>query len=175
MDITTTSFAGTSQIGTPTVVKRNSAPLPPTNPITRNSFSLLTKKEVGFKSFIYRDISPSFATHPITGDIAFITDFDAVSQSIKNILMTEKNERHFDQLNFGVGIERYLFTNYDRNVAESITEDIIAQVSAFEPRAVLYDVKVIGYPESNALEVQIKYGIKTLPTTETFTLFIERA
>jgi phage baseplate assembly protein W len=173
--ITTTTFVGSSSIGTVTVIKRNSAPTAPTNPITRNPFAILTQKEVGFRSFTYRDVSPNFTFHPITGDVAYYADFDAVSQSIKNIVLTERNERHFSQLSFGVGIERFLFKPLTQDLSSDVADEIISQITAHEPRAILYDVQAIGYPEQNGLEIRIKYGIKTIPHTEEIKLFIERA
>jgi len=173
--ITTTSFVNMSELGDIVVVKRNSAPKPPAIPVTRNEFSVLSSREVGLKKFVFRDISPTFTFHPITGDVAYVTDFAAVSQSIRNIVMTERNERHFSQLGFGVGLERYLFQPLSRELEANLQDEIISQVTAYEPRAIIYGVEVVGYPESHALEIRIKFGVRTQTATEVINIFIERA
>ena len=35
---------------------------------------------------VYKDISLSFARHPVTGDIAKLTDSDAVKRSVRNLI-----------------------------------------------------------------------------------------
>lgn len=174
-NITTNSFANVSAIGDIIVVKRNSAPLPPTNAVVRNQFPVLQAREVGMRKFVFRDISPSFTPHPITGDVAYVTDFSAVSQSIKNIVMTNKNERHFSQLDFGVGVDRYLFQPMTTELETNIHDDIVFQITAFEPRAILYEVIVKAIPTRHAIDITIKYGVKTQKHVEEIKLFIERA
>ena len=44
---------------------------------------------------IFKDISLSFARHPITGDIAKLSDVDAVKRSVRNLINTNFYERPF--------------------------------------------------------------------------------
>ena len=43
----------------------------------------------------YKDINLSFARHPVTGDIAFLTNVEAVKRSVRNLINTNFYERPF--------------------------------------------------------------------------------
>jgi phage baseplate assembly protein W len=143
-------------------------------PVTRNPFASITSSEIGLRKFRFRDLSSSFLSHPITGDITTVTDFNAVAQSIKNIILTNKTERHFSDINFGVGIESYLFKLHTEIEAE-LQENILRQISTHEPRAIINGIDLEVFPERHQLAISISYGIKTYDQTDSIKLFLERA
>lgn len=143
-------------------------------PVTRNPFSSITSSEIGLRKFRFRDLSSSFLSHPITGDLTTVTDFNAVAQSIKNIILTNKTERHFSDINFGVGIESYLFKLHTE-IQEELQENILRQISTHEPRAIINGIDLEIYPEKHQLAISISYGIKTYEKTDSIKLFLERA
>ena len=44
---------------------------------------------------VYSDISLSFSKHPVTNDVGKITDVNAITNSMRNILTTRLGERPF--------------------------------------------------------------------------------
>ena len=72
----------------------------------------------------YSDIDLRFQAHPLTKDLIKLEDGDAVKQSIKNIVLTNKKEKRFDSL-FGGNLRNYLFENIDTLYLDTIKEDII--------------------------------------------------
>lgn len=168
-------FENYSQFGQPIVVAHPYEVVTPISTITRNPFSTITSKEIGFKKFKFRDLSTSFLAHPITGDLTTVTDFHAVAQSIKNIVLTNKTERHFNSIDFGVGIEQYLFNLQSADLQAEIQESILRQVSVHEPRAIIKNIVVDAIPENHQMSIVISYGIRTYEETDSIKLFLERA
>lgn len=128
----------------------------------------------GLKKFVFRDIALKGGSHPLTGDFVTVTDFNAVAQSIRNIVMTNPTERFFDHIDFGVGIEKYLFSIYSNGLQDRIKEDIIAQVALYEPRALILDVILDGEAFKHELSIEIVYKIKTTQVTSSLIILLER-
>jgi phage baseplate assembly protein W len=128
----------------------------------------------GFKKFVFRDLAMKGGSHPLTGDLVTVTDFHAVSQSIRNIVMTNPSERFFDHIEFGVGIEKYLFDTYDNGLQGRIKDDIISQIAAHEPRALIVDVILNGESFRHELSIEIIFKIKTTQVTSSVTILLER-
>lgn len=105
--------------------------------ITRADTLTETKK----KQEIYSDFFNNFTKSPFSNQLALVKNERSVSQSIKNLVLTNFGERLFNP-NFGSNMNRTLFENNfqeDLNVLEyRIKESIIN----FEPRAQLLEVKV---------------------------------
>jgi phage baseplate assembly protein W len=150
-------------------------------PIVSSSFTPITRPVktiptavTGFKKFTFRDIALKGGSHPLTGDLLSVTDSAAVGQSLKNIVLTNKTERFFDDIEFGVGIESYLFELYGEDLRSRIEESIISQVAAHEPRAIILGVTLNANPAQNQLGIVIKYKIKTTNVTDTVAITLER-
>jgi phage baseplate assembly protein W len=136
--------------------------------------SKISKAETGLRRFVFRDISLKGLSHPLTGDLTTVSDYHAVSQSIKNIVLTNKKERFFDHIEFGVGIEHYLFKIFDSGLTDLLKEDILIELSKYEPRAFYNNIYVNGTASKHQLEIQIEFTIKTTNVADTVTILIER-
>ena len=44
---------------------------------------------------IYKDLNLNFTANPVTGDVATITDVNAVKRSVRNLLLTNHYDRPF--------------------------------------------------------------------------------
>ena len=53
--------------------------------LTPNSFTDASASK-SRSTRVYKDVSLSFTRHPITGDIAKLTDADAVKRSVRNLI-----------------------------------------------------------------------------------------
>ena len=86
---------------------------------------------------------------------------ETVKQNFKNLMLTCPGERVMD-INFGVGIKRYLFENLEDNVIEDLRARTFEQVSKYIPFIKVLDFQTF-YDEGNYLwNVRIKYVIEPL-------------
>lgn len=106
----------------------------------------------------FKDVSLSFKRHPVTNDIAVLTNEDAIKRSVMNLVRTRVGERFFNRL-LGSNVEDMLFELADSQVVDPITEEIRTTITNFEPRVILRQVNVNLRPDENELEVYIVYDI----------------
>lgn len=106
----------------------------------------------------FRDISLSFAKHPVTDDIGSLTNEDAIKRSVENLVRTKLGARFFAPM-LGSEIESSLFENPDEAMAYSLEDDLYLLLENFEPR--IDSVKVqISFPiDTNNLNISIAYDI----------------
>jgi len=113
------------------------------------------------RSRSFRDISLSFVRHPITNDVTFLKNEDAIKRAVINLVRTRVGERFFnDILGTSVGDALFELNSFDNDV---IREEIITLLKNYEPRVELTNVFVEGQSDSNELLIQIEYDIVGLP------------
>ena len=104
----------------------------------------------------YVDFDMDFTKHPSHGDLSKIKKSTAISRSIKNLLMTNSNERLFQpDVNNGIGI--LLFENFSRLTTARLEKAIRYTIEKYEPRATIANITVNANEEENAYEVKITY------------------
>ena len=109
-------------------------------------------------SLDFRDISLSFAKHPITDDIGVFYNEDAIKRSVMNLVRTKIGERFYNPL-LGSRIEDQLFEIAGSDAAMELEDDIVLLLDNFEPRVANTVVRV-SYPvDSNSLIIEIGYDI----------------
>lgn len=92
-----------------------------------------------------------------------LTNFkEAIKQNFKMLLLTNPGERIMSP-NYGVGLKRYLFSNFDEQtfaeVDAKIREQTLAYMPVIEIREITFDSSGM---DSNVLRAIIKYAIPTL-------------
>lgn len=114
---------------------------------------------------IYSDLDLTFARNPVTGDVSFSYDDQAVIRSIRNLLLTNFYERPM-QPNLGSNMSAYLFEPITAITAASLETEIRDVVNNYEPRAKVKDIKVIALEDNNAFYIELSFfiGNKTEPT-----------
>ena len=113
------------------------------------------------RSRSFRDISLSFKRHPITNDVTFLRNEDAIKRSVINLVRTRVGERFFnDILGTSVGDALFELNSFDNGV---IREEIVTLLQNYEPRIELTNVFVEGQDDTNELFIQIDYDIVGLP------------
>jgi phage baseplate assembly protein W len=121
----------------------------------------------------FKDISLSFKRHPVTNDIAAITNEDAIKRSVMNLIRTRVGERFFNSL-LGTNIEDMLFELADSGVTDPISEEIRTVISNFEPRVNLTELRIDIRPDDHELEISILYDIVGLPVpTQALTFVLQ--
>jgi|SRR5210317_274583 phage baseplate assembly protein W len=123
---------------------------------------------------IFKDFNFNFARHPVTGDIAKVTDVSAVKTSVKNLVFTNFYERGFNP-SLGSNVRSALFEPVTPLVAARLGRNIEDVIVNFEPRAELISVIVRADLDRNAYEATIKFNVVNTETEEqTLDLFLER-
>lgn len=120
----------------------------------------------------FKDIDLNFTAHPVTGDIAILTDDNAIKRSVRNLVKTNFHERLMRH-DIGSGVTGMLFENATP-VTEMNIEKFIRQVILnYEPRAeviridVAYDNREGGYevhlvfrPINTAQPVELQFMLE---------------
>lgn len=94
---------------------------------------------------------------------------EEIQQNIKIIVLTAPGEKIFDA-NFGVGIRKYLFENYNWQTEQKIKTDITSQVEKYLPDVTVDEVKVSFEEDKNKLFVSIQYFINNPPLQDLLSL-----
>ncbi len=125
------------------------------------------------KPIIYSDFNTDFSRNAVTGQLNRKTNAEAVKQSIRNLLLTNRYERPF-QPEIGSGLQGLLFENYTPGLelrAKKMVEEVFDN---HEPRAELMRVDVGGSPDHNSLSFQITFRIINTTEPETLNILLER-
>lgn len=104
--------------------------------------SRAAKETISRKQIVYySDFITSFATHPLSSDIAKVTNAEAIKASLRNLLLMNYGEKFFDST-IGSNVYKTLFDPIDGFVINDIKDHIIHTVEYNEPRVKLIDVVV---------------------------------
>ena len=106
----------------------------------------------------FKDISMTFARHPLTSDLIALKNTNAITRSVRNIIFTYPGEKPFDP-EFGSQVSRMLFENIDPLNAIKIKREIRYSIDWYEPRVLLTNVEVTPNYDGNAFDVLIAYNI----------------
>jgi uncharacterized protein len=121
----------------------------------------------------WSDLDLDFVAHPVTKDIVFKNDVEAVKRSIRNLILTNRYERPF-QPEIDGGVTRHLFqlsTPHTKHDVKGAVENCILN---FEPRAQVIEVIVGGDLDKNGFEITIMFRVVNTPDPVTIEVFLER-
>ena len=120
---------------------------------------------------VYSDFFTDFTRNAVTGQLNKKTNAEAVKQSVRNLLLTDKLERLF-QPNVGGGLKALLFENATPFTQMQVQAYINETIRNFEPRAELISTELIN--DRNEARITITFGIINIEDPVTFTLGLER-
>ena len=106
----------------------------------------------------FKDISASFQVNPLTNDLIAIKNVNAITRSIRNIVLTTPGEKFFDP-DFGSNVSKLLFENVDDITASQIQEEIEFSINNYEPRVKLINVEVIADNDNASFDTIITYEV----------------
>ena len=106
----------------------------------------------------FKDISMSFQSNPLNNDLIAIKNVNAITRSIRNIVLTTPGEKFFDP-DFGSNVSRLLFENVDDITASQIQEEIEFSINNYEPRVKLIDLQVIADNDNASFDTIITYEV----------------
>ena len=104
------------------------------------------------------DISLAFEPSPLNNDITVLKNDRAVSNAIKNIVLTIVGEVPFNY-NMGSEITAYQFENYGYATNHLLEQEIKRAIAFSEPRAEVETVVVESQIEDNQVAATITYKI----------------
>jgi phage baseplate assembly protein W len=126
------------------------------------------------KQTYFSDFLTSFAKHPITGDLAKVTNEESVKQSMKMLVRTAFEELPYEPQR-GSHLGNLLFENETPLTAELIEKTIRDTVRDMEKRAQLFDVRVSPREDINSYAVTIIFGLINIASaTYQLDLVLER-
>lgn len=111
----------------------------------------------------YQDLDIFFRKDLDTNDINLVSNNSSVIQSIKNIVLTKRGERPFNNY-FGTGIVDLLFQNPSIAELSFLQHDISTILKDLEPRIIVDNVE-IQWPTTST-DADIKINIKYRPNNE---------
>ena len=121
----------------------------------------------------YSDFTRQFGLHPVSSDLARVTDFEAVRSSIKNLILTDKYERLLDPT-IGSNIRRILFEPMDGTSSTVIKDYIRETIGNFEPRAKVEDVIVVPDYDHQAYSITIYFSVVFSESIQSVDFFLKR-
>ena len=110
----------------------------------------------------FKDISLSFARHPVTNDVIALKNEDAIKKSGVNLVRTRLGERFFNDL-LGTSVENSMFELQNSGISSFLQEEITSLLNNFEPRIKLRTVFIDEPEDTNDLNINISYDIVGLP------------
>lgn len=134
-------------------------------------------KEIGNnelrRSRRFDDLLISMKKNAFTDDVSVVKNDNAIKQSIKNLVLTNPGEKHF-QPNVGSRVFNLLFEPLDAFTADAVKDEVINTINQYEPRVELTDVVVVPIDQGNKLSITIEYRIVGLPVVETIDFVLQR-
>jgi hypothetical protein len=121
----------------------------------------------------FKDLDLNFTAHPVKKDVSKRTDEYAITNSIKNLVLTNFYERPF-QPTIGSNVRRLLFDNLDVLTASSLEREIAECIKNFEPRAQVIRVDAQPDPDNNRYQIELQFFIVNLTVPVTINFYLER-
>lgn len=136
--------------------------------MTLNVFTPRTKK-----INLYSDFKKDLEVNLLTDDLAITRDEDAVKESMRNLMLTDRGERLM-QPNLGAGLKELLFENLTPATLELIKDRVQSTLEIYEPRADIIDVTVAGSLDENEVYVTVRFYINNREQPVTLDVILER-
>ena len=121
----------------------------------------------------YQDLDFDFTANPITGDVVKVKDATSVKRGIRNILLTENNERLF-QPEVGSGLKNLLFEPMTNLTAQLLEDEVRSAIESWENRAQVVSINVIPEEEYNRYRVAVIFRIINNPEEQQTEVLLSR-
>ena len=110
----------------------------------------------------YSDLDLDFSPHPVSGDVPFKYDEEAVKRSIRNLIFIGIHEKPFHP-EIRSEIRKLLFENFTPITSFDIEREIEDIIKNYEPRAKLIGVDTKIQDDRNRLDVTVKFKVVGFP------------
>jgi len=94
-------------------------------------------------------------------------------QNMKNLLLTSPGERIMD-IDFGVGLRRFLFENNTPTVRARLESRIYEQVSRYMSFVRITELEIVHSDDNpNLIDIKVRYDIKNIASDEILSLSLD--
>ena len=131
------------------------------------------KSDIKLESLVFGDLDLNIVPHPITNDLIVKVNENAVKRAIRNLLLLKKFEKPFHP-EISSGIQDLLFENPSPVVYSVIKRNIEEAIKNYEPRVTGLTISFDSVPDSNALNISVKFTVANRPQTFETSILLER-
>ena len=124
------------------------------------------------ESVKYSDIPKAMKANPISKDVARNTNLQAIKESLRNLIMTEKGERLFHP-EIGCDIHSMLFDLMYPDTVITAKQMIKDTIEKYEPRVDLREVIVLT-ENNGTVSITLEFMAINISDPINFTIQIER-
>jgi len=121
----------------------------------------------------FTDLDLNFTPHPVTGDVGFKVDENAIKQAVKNLVLTQNFERPFHS-EIGSSLRSLLFEPATPMTKEILRKTISDTITNFEPRVELIGVDINYTLDDTAVNVRVRFKVINTFTPIDVNLTLER-
>ena len=121
----------------------------------------------------FSDFKSNLETVPGRTDLARSVNENAVRDSIRSLIMTDRGERLF-QPDIGCDIRGSLFDNMDPNTVLILKENITNTIKTYEPRCDLKEVLISANIDNNSVSVKIIFSVINTNRNSSLTIDLTR-
>ena len=121
----------------------------------------------------FTDLDLNFTPHPVTGDVRFKVDENAIKQAVKNLVLTQNFERPFHS-EIGSSLRSLLFEPATPMTKEILRKTISDTITNFEPRVELIGVDINYTLDDTAVNVRVRFKVINTFTPIDVNLTLER-
>lgn len=121
----------------------------------------------------FADLDLNFTPHPVTGDVGFKKDENAIKQAVKNLVLTQNFERPFHS-EIGSSLRSLLFEPATPMTKEILRKTISDTITNFEPRVELIGVDINYTLDDTAVDVRVRFKVINTFTPIDVNLTLER-
>ena len=121
----------------------------------------------------YKDLDLDFTANPVTGDVATVKDATSIKRGIRNILLTENQERLF-QPEIGSGLKNLLFEPMTNITTQLLEDEVRNAIEAWENRANILECIVTPEEELNRYRVAVTFRIVNQTEEQQLDVFLSR-
>lgn len=105
----------------------------------------------------YIDFNTAFMQHPVSNDLGRVYDAEAVKQSVRRLVLTDKYERRLNP-EIGSNVRKALFEPMDGATTAVLQSYIREVIQNYEPRAILQDVMVTPDYDKQSYQVTVIFS-----------------
>ena len=135
--------------------------------------SNLSKSKIVSRKKGHRDLDLKLGIHPIRKDLNVLKDDNAIKNAIKNLLVTNANERPFQPF-LGANLRGLLFEPADALTKIALRENILEVIKNHEPRVEVLDIDIKDLADQNAYRILVKMRIKEFDNNDTVEIVLRR-
>ena len=121
----------------------------------------------------FSDIDSNLGQVPGRTDLSRKVNENAVRESIRNLVSTDRGERLF-QPDIGCDIRGSMFENMDPNTVLILKENITNTIKTYEPRCDLKEVLISANIDNNSVSVKIIFSVINTNRNSSLTIDLTR-